>query len=98
MMKKKVVVISVVAIVLALIVASFFGKQGLISLYQNQRKYDTLEKQIVDTRRAIDSLKVEVSRLKNDTAYIERIAREKLGMARKNEKVYRFIEDSKKNQ
>jgi cell division protein FtsB len=36
---------------------------------------------------------LEIKKLKTDTAYIEKIAREKLGMAGKTEKVYKFIEE-----
>jgi len=43
----------------------------------------------------MDSLSVQNQRLKSDTAYMEKIAREKLGMARKDEKVYKFIEEPK---
>jgi cell division protein FtsB len=70
----------------------FFGKQGIAHLYLRQKKDAAA---IVAARWTIDSLRLEITRLKSDTAYIERIAREKLGMARQNEKVYKFVEKGK---
>ncbi len=70
----------------------FFGKQGIAYLYV-QRKQDRAA--IESDRRIIDSLRHEIKRLTSDTSYIERIAREKFGMARPNEKVYKFIEKRK---
>jgi cell division protein FtsL len=67
----------------------FFGKQGIYYLYREEKgKSEEIRK----NERTIDSLQQEISRLTNDTAFIERIAREKLGMARPDEKIYKFIE------
>jgi cell division protein FtsB len=67
----------------------FFGKQGIYYLYREERVKSTEIRQNAHT---IDSLRQEIARLTSDTAYIERIAREKLGMARPGEKIYKFIE------
>jgi cell division protein FtsB len=69
-----------------------FGKQGIAYPYR-QLKRDRVA--IETARRTIDSLRLEIKKLTSDTTYIERIAREKLGMARQNEKVYKFIEKRK---
>jgi len=67
----------------------FFGKQGIYYLYREEKgKSEEIRK----NERTIDSLQQEIARLTNDTAFIERIAREKLGMARPDEKIYKFIE------
>jgi cell division protein FtsL len=67
----------------------FFGKQGIYYLYREEKAKSA---EIRQSRRTIDSLRQEIASLTNDTAYIERIAREKLGMARPDEKIYKFIE------
>ena len=54
-----------------------------------------MEQEIKELNDTVDSLKETIEKLKNDTAYIERIAREKLGMAKKGEKVYKFVEEEK---
>jgi cell division protein FtsB len=69
-----------------------FGKQGVYYPYRQLLKKN---EEIATNRRIIDSLRIEITKLTNDTTYIERIAREKLGMARKDEKVYKFIEKGK---
>jgi cell division protein FtsL len=69
-----------------------FGRQGVYFLH---REVHRKQREIDEKARTIDSLKRELERLKNDTAHIERIAREKLGMARPGEKVFKFIEKRK---
>lgn len=92
-MKKKKAIIALIAFVLAGGGFFFlFGKQGIYYLYRQQRERTA---EIRNDRRVIDSLQREIKKLTNDTAYIERMAREKLGMARQNESVYKFVEKRK---
>jgi cell division protein FtsL len=70
----------------------FIGKDSIIHLYASNLKAKKTELEIEKLHAETDSLNREIKRLKNDTAYIEKIAREKLGMAGKKEKVYKFIE------
>jgi cell division protein FtsB len=69
-----------------------FGRQGV---YYQHRDLALREAEIRTYRRTVDSLNEVIGKLTKDTTYIERIAREKLGMARKNEKVYKFVEKRK---
>ena len=80
-------------IILIFIIVSLSGNQGFIAVFKAHRESQSLSREIKENQRTIDSLKIEEERLKSDTAYIERIAREKLGMARRNEKIFKFIED-----
>jgi cell division protein FtsB len=93
MIKKRIGKLVAVSIILVILIAALFGKQGFISLYKNHTKYRQQSEELIKSHQIIDSLNVEISHLKNDTSYIERIAREKLGMARKNEKVYKFVQE-----
>lgn len=70
----------------------FTGKQGFISLYKNHQRYTEQQEQLLRSHQVIDSLKTEIQRLHDDTAYIEKIARERLGMAKKNEMIYKFVD------
>ncbi len=79
-------------VVLAVGGALLAGDQGVVALYRTWRQMRSLNEELNTSRQTIDSLKIEIQRLKNDTAYIERIAREKYGMARKNEKMFKFVE------
>jgi cell division protein FtsL len=94
-MKKRIqtIIWVVISVVLFFLVMSLFGNQGLIAVYNAYNEDRSLTEQIKESKRTIDSLKDEIERLKSDTSYIERIAREKLGMARRNEKIYKFIEE-----
>ncbi len=80
----------VVAVLGVLLYFSLTGDEGLINLYNSHRKTEKMKHEIQELNASIDSLRNTIEMLKNDTAYIERIAREKLGMARKDEKVYKF--------
>ncbi|HON11316.1 MAG: septum formation initiator family protein [Fibrobacter sp.] len=80
-------------VLLLFLVFSLFGDQGFIALYKHHQQNRKLSSQIKQSHRVIDSLKTEIERLKNDTVYIEKIAREKLGMARRDEKIYKFIKE-----
>ena len=83
------VVVAVVALVLSFL---FTGNNSIINLYSSHLDIKKKEREIQKKHGEIDSLATEIKKLKMDTLYMERIAREKLGMAGKNEKVYKFIE------
>ncbi len=83
------VVVAVVALVLSFL---FTGNNSIINLYSSHLDIKKKEREIQKKHGQIDSLATEIKKLKTDTLYMERIAREKLGMAGKNEKVYKFIE------
>jgi cell division protein FtsB len=82
----------IVASVLLLISFLFTGNNSIIGLYSSHLDLKKKQQEIYKKRGEIDSLTIETKKLKTDTLYMEKIAREKLGMARKNEKVYKFIE------
>lgn len=92
-MKKRRVIIGIgTVVVMALAANMFMGDQSFPALYRNHRAMRNLSAQLKSSRNVIDSLRVEIDRLQHDTTYIERIAREKYGMARQDEKMYKFIE------
>ena len=78
-----------------LLYSLFFGRASVIRIYQSFLDVKKKERTLTRERKEMDSLSVQNQRLKSDTAYMEKIAREKLGMARKDEKVYKFIEEPK---
>lgn len=86
----------IVLFVACLLVASLFvGRAGVGRIYRSFVDVRKKERALVRQRADLDSLAAQNSRLKSDTAYMEKIAREKLGMARKDEKVYKFIPETK---
>ena len=90
------IIAAVVVVILGtLLYFSLTSESSFYNLYRSSKKNKAMEKEIIELNATIDSLKSTIEKLKNDTAYIERIAREKLGMARKDEKVYKFVEEEK---
>jgi cell division protein FtsB len=94
-MKKKklatLIAISVAAV--AVLAVLTFGDRGFLDVYRLYSMEAARAKELAKAQSEIDSLKAEIERLKNDTAYIERIAREKLGMAKKDEVIFKFVEE-----
>jgi cell division protein FtsB len=79
----------------ALLYSLFSGKANIVRMYRSHTDIKKKEAAVAARHHEIDSLTAQNAKLKSDTAYIEKIAREKLGMARKDEKVYKFIEEQK---
>ncbi len=92
-MKKRLGRIALFVVAAAFVYFFITGKDGLIAVYGLHRKTRAMQQEMKQLDEEIDSLRTEIERLKSDTAYIEKIAREKLGMARDNERVYIFTED-----
>ena len=69
------------------------GTRGVMGLYRLHRDVSSLQRQLHSARSTVDSLEVEILRLRSDTAYIERVARQKLGMARRDEQIYKFVKE-----
>ena len=80
MAKKKLIFILVIITILVVI---FFP--GFSRLQQLKEENRNLEKRIEILKRTNKELKTEKEKLENDPSYVEKIAREKLGMVRKGE-------------
>jgi cell division protein FtsB len=87
-------------IILGLVVASmiwllFAPGTGVYSLLKVRNKTSRLEQETQELIQTNEDLQAEIERLKNDTAYLEQIAREKYGMLKKNERVFDFSRSKK---
>jgi len=92
--KKRLLIIAAVLVaVLAAFAVLTFMNQGFLDMYRAYKQDRELTRKIEAARAEADSLRAEIERLKSDTAHIEKIAREKLGMARKGEKIIKFVEE-----
>lgn len=80
------------AAVVAVVFVLFSGPDGLVGLYRTHRELAETRGELQRLHKAVDSLTLEIRRLQSDTSYIEKLARERLGMAREKETVYKFIE------
>lgn len=82
-------------IILVLVVASFLWLlfapgTGVYSLLKIRNKASHLEAETQELIQVNEELRAEIDRLKNDTEYLEQIAREKYGLIKKNEQIFDF--------
>jgi cell division protein FtsL len=90
--RRLLMITAVLAVVVVVLAVLTFMNQGFLDMYRAYKQDRELTQKIEAARAEADSLKAEIERLKSDTAYIEGIAREKLGMARKGEKIIKFVD------
>tara|TARA_A100001037_G_scaffold182453_1_gene163454 strand:+ start:17748 stop:18026 length:279 start_codon:yes stop_codon:yes gene_type:complete len=70
--------------------AVFGGGSSVWDLLETRKNVVVEGTRLEEVRVKIDSLQVELQRLKQDPTIIERIAREQYGMIREGEVLYRF--------
>ncbi|MDR2337955.1 MAG: septum formation initiator family protein [Deltaproteobacteria bacterium] len=69
---------------------TIIGNQGLIKLLNINSEFSHLQQQNHEIETQIFDLRNKIYAIKNDQITLERIAREELGLARKNERLYTF--------
>jgi cell division protein FtsB len=67
------------------------GPRGVLKIYDLRSQKQQLLREIDSLETRKRELLVEKTRLLTDTAYLEKLARKELGMAKPGEKVYRFV-------
>jgi cell division protein FtsB len=72
--------------------AVWAGEYSTFDLRRIAERTRAESEQLVATRAEVDSLTALIGRLENDPATIEREARERFGMIRPGEVLYRFVE------
>lgn len=77
----------VVLFIFILILTFFFGDSGIIEIVGSQRKIDELQARIQHLQEEKESLTKEIRELENNPYALERRAREKLWLMKKNEMV-----------
>ena len=80
----------ILATVFLLIVVYFFfgGEHNIYNLWKFRQKEKELHSAIQNSEKEKMQLMTEVEMLKNDSTYIEKIAREEFKMGKPNEKIY----------
>lgn len=69
-----------------------FSKRGVVERYSLQRRKNSVVEEISRLKKQEDSLRTYIQVLEKDTFMVEKIARERYGMIKQNEKVY-IVED-----
>jgi cell division protein FtsB len=67
-----------------------YGGNQVLRVSQLRRELEATERDIVTLRARADELSRTIERLRNDPAYIEKLAREELGYVRPGETVLKF--------
>ena len=76
----------------ALYYAVWGGEYTTLDLFRLKSQQSVEEQRLAQTRAEVDSLHALRDRLENDPATIETVARERFGMVRDGETLYRFVE------
>ena len=78
-----------------LVAAAFlvFNENGVLKYLETKKELNNLDKEIRNTENKIDSVKLEIDSLKTSKVKIEKVAREKFHMMKKNEKVFKIEEN-----
>ncbi len=77
---------------LAAYYAVFGGEYSLLELHRARAEIEAKERELASLNHTLDSLRAWVDSLENDSATLERLAREKFGMIRDGEILYRLTE------
>jgi cell division protein FtsB len=78
---------AVVVLAVGLVV---YGGNGVARVWQMRRELEALERDLTTLRARHEQLAATVDRLRHDPAYIEKLAREEMGMVRAGETVLKF--------
>lgn len=67
-----------------------YGSTGAVRVWHMKREVEAVERDLAALRAQTEKLTATVERLRNDPHYIEKLAREELGMARQGETILKF--------
>ena len=83
-----------VAMVALAVGLAVFGVKESVRAWQMRRDMQTVERDLTTLRAQQEQLARTVDRLRNDPLYIEKLAREEMGMVREGETVLKFPSQS----
>jgi cell division protein FtsB len=92
-MRRKALTLASILLLVAFVVGSFFGDRGILRLLSQEEQAQVLRQQIDALRAENASLASEIVALRSDPRAVERLARERLGLARPGETVFLIRED-----
>ncbi len=77
--------------------AFFGGEYSLMEARKLERESVREQQRLTETRREVAALRARTDSLQNDSATLERIAREKYGLIKEGERLYRFVDSAGAN-
>ncbi len=78
------------SLLVALLLFTAFGERGVFHLWRLQGEKKQLQEKNFLLQKENDGLRERVERIRRDDSYLEKMAREELGLTRPGETVYRF--------
>lgn len=81
-------------IIIVMFFILLFSNYGLLKRYKLENEKNNLKSEIKNLNKIHDSLLIKIEESKTDTFEIERIAREKYGLVKPNEKIFFINLDS----
>jgi cell division protein DivIC len=78
------------AILIFLILFLFFNKYGLLKYFELKNEIQAIEREIERSKSEIEEFDKSIESLENSDAELEKVAREKFHMKKKNEKAFKF--------
>ena len=84
-MRKKIIIAALGFFLLVLLLASFFGKKGLLEIFQAQRKQKALLENVERLEKKKSKLEREIEELRENPKAVEKKAREKLWLMKPDE-------------
>ncbi len=88
--KRQLILACLLFMTISLLFSFFFGEMGFIHFSKMKRALHQSETEIHAIERENDRLIQEIEALKTDASYIEKIARDRLGLIKKGETTYEF--------
>ncbi|MCE2503926.1 MAG: septum formation initiator family protein [Chlorobi bacterium] len=82
-----------VIVVLPVLAVFTFGNRGLLKRFALESRYNKAHKDLYREREIGDSIRAEIERLKTDSLEVERVVRERFGMIRPGDEVYKIQEE-----
>jgi cell division protein FtsB len=91
--KKKIIKRFLFLLLAVFVVYSFFsGPYGFLRIFSLLKEKKEIKLETKKLEAQIMDMEIRKEKLKNDTLYLEKEAREKLGMAKQDEKIYKFVD------
>jgi cell division protein FtsB len=88
----------IILIFFILILTFFFGESGIVEIIKAQNRIQDLRQNIAILQEEKEDLKKEIQELKEDSFALEKKAREKLWLMKKNEKVVVIVRKDQKEE
>jgi len=94
--KYKFLMLSAILLCLTLGLWVYFAPYGVYNYLSLQSKFKKVSSEVVNLREQNQALREEIQQIKNDPDYLEKIARQKYNLLKKNELIFDF--SKRKNQ